>query len=181
MLGSNLQVGLCMEKRLLHIYYGDGKGKTTAAVGLAYRCAANGYKVLFTTFLKDKSSGECATLGPFDVDAPEFCGKFWWEMTDDEKVCTGREVKTQFEKIKANISKYDMLVLDEFLDVISVGCVDKNTALEFVNSIYGKAEIIITGHEKYPVLFDIADYITEMKKEKHPYDKGVKCRKGIEY
>ena len=170
-----------MKNGLLHIYYGDGKGKTTAAVGLAYRCAASGYKVLFTTFLKDKSSGECAISGPFDVDVPGFCGKFWWEMTDDEKHCTGREVKAQFEKIKTKISDYDMVVLDEFLDVISLGCVDENTAVEFVKSIYGKAEIIITGHEKCPALFELADYITEMKKEKHPYDKGVKCRKGIEY
>ena len=170
-----------MEKGLLHIYYGEGKGKTTSAVGVAYRCAANDKKVLFTTFLKGKSSGECLFAGPFEVDAPEFCGKFWWDMSDEEKLSTGKEISTQLDKIMARIDNYDMLVLDEFLDVISVGCVDENTALEFVKSIYGRVEIVITGHKKCSSLFEIADYITEMKKEKHPYDKGVKCRKGIEY
>ena len=170
-----------MENGLLHIYYGDGKGKTTSAIGVAYRCASSGKKVLFTTFLKGKSSGECTFQGPFEVDSPEFCGKFWWEMSDEEKVSTGREIKLWLDRISSEIEDYDMLVLDEFLDVISVGCVEENTALDFVKGIHGKAVIVITGHEKISALFELADYITEMKKEKHPYDKGIKCRKGIEY
>ena len=165
----------------MHIYYGYGQGKTTAAIGLAYRCASKGYKVLFTSFLKSKKCGEFVFNGPFVVDTFEFCGKFWNDMTSYEKNCTIVEVEERLCRIISVAENYDMIVLDELLDLVSLGCVSEDCLVDFVKSIYGKTEIVITGHDKVQALFDMADYVTEMRKEKHPYDKGITARDGIEY
>lgn len=166
---------------LMHIYYGDGKGKTTAAIGLAYRCANRGKRVLFSAFLKGRDSGEFLGKAPFVVDNFNFCKKFWFELSEEEKRCAKDNTKKQLESLMEKSANYDMIILDEFLDAVSVGCIEKEYALDFIKSIYGKVEIVLTGHERVDEIFSLADYITEMKNEKHPFDRGIKGRCGIEF
>lgn len=170
-----------MKNNLLHIYYGYGKGKTTAAVGLAYRCGNRGKKVLFTAFLKGRDSGEFFGCGPFETDDFSFSNKFWEELNEVEKEFAMADAKKRLMVILEKASEYDMIILDEFLDAIILGCIEKNFAVKFVLGIYRKTEVVITGHKEVEELFEIADYITEMKKVKHPFDKGIQGREGIEF
>ena len=170
-----------MREKLIHIYYGDGKGKTTAAVGLAYRAANRGKRVLFTAFLKGRDSGEFLNDGPFEIDKFDFCNKFWNDLSAGEKLKASDEAKNRLDSLESKIDDYDMVVLDEFLDAVCCGCIDRKYALAFLNNIYDRCEIVITGHAEIQEIFDKADYITEMRKVKHPYDRGIVGRCGIEF
>lgn len=165
----------------MHIYYGDGQGKTTAAVGLAFRCANRGKRVLFTSFLKRKDSGEFLSNTPFETDNFDFCNKFWYDLSEDEKNMAKTAARDRLTAICNCTSKYDMIVFDELLDAVTIGCVDLEFSVEVIRKIYGKSEIVITGHQRVEELFEMADYITEMKKEKHPFDTGIEARCGIEF
>ena len=169
-----------MDKGLIQVYYGDGKGKTTAALGQALRCAGRDYKVLYTAFLKNKDSGEFMVDLPFEVMMPEYNCGFWHSLDNNEKACAKECAENVIKNIKSNFNKYDMVVLDELLDAVMLGCIEKNLALEFINSKPKATHLVITGHCYDQEIFEIADCITEMKKIKHHYDKGVKCREGIE-
>lgn len=160
---------------MIHIYYGYGKGKTSAALGLALRACGAGKKVDFFSFLKDNSSSE--RFAKCDIsffENPENV-KFLFNMSDDEKKEYCKFLSNAVEK--AFSSDADIIVLDEFLDVISLLGEKYVEGLSFSPD----KEYVITGHIVNDFLFEKADYITEMKKEKHPFDKGVSARKGIEY
>ena len=153
---------------MIHIYYGNGKGKTTAAIGLGIRARGAGLGVSLVQFLKDNKSSE---LGAADFEVFEAPGSLPFNP--------GREYQEWVNSAVSFIEncKSDVIILDEFLDVIP-DFLSVNKALELINR---DAEIIITGHKEVKELFEKADYITHMKKEKHPFDKGIKARKGIEY
>lgn len=155
---------------MIHIYYGYGKGKTTAAVGLGVRAKGAGLKVLLVQFLKDNKSSELSSVGYDVYKAPEHLP--FNPSKDYQKWVDGA-----VDYVKN--ADYDVIILDEFLDVIGT-FVSEDTALSLLD---GKkdSEIVITGHKKVDTLFEKADYITSMQKEKHPYDKGVGARKGIEF
>ena len=119
--------------------------------------------------------------GPFEIDDFEFSDKFWNELSECEKKQSTIEAEKRLKSLKTKIDKYDMIVLDEFLDAILCGCVEKEYSINFLQSIYTKCEIVITGHDEIKEIFGMADYITEMKKVKHPYDRGVIGRDGIEF
>lgn len=155
---------------MIQIYYGFGKGKTTAAIGQGMRAAGAKMSVLLVQFLKDNKSSELSVL-PFDI----------YKAPDSLPFNPGKEYQAWVDKAIEYIlnSKCDMIILDEFLDVIgSFVTVDK--ALVIIEKLKGK-EVVITGHKKSCELFERADYITHMDKLKHPYDLGTKARKGIEY
>lgn len=163
---------------MLHIYMGDGKGKTTAAVGLLIRALGSGMKCGYCTFFKDGTSSEFEVLKQIDklkiFDCPEKM-KFLWNMTDEEK----ENLKSFYMEVLKNILEYEMdfLVMDEALDAVCAGFLDE----DFIIDVSKKCEVVVTGRGECKKLFEAADYITEMKKIKHPYDKGIKARKGIEY
>lgn len=173
-----------MEKGLIHIYCGDGKGKTTAAVGLAVRCAGDSGKVLFAQFLKDGTSGEISilksidgiTLAPFYENAG-----FTFKMTAEEKKAAADFYTALLEQIKSTAQGYDMIVLDEVLHAVNAGLVPLDTLTGFIEARPDKTEIILTGRSPEPRLCALADYITEMHKIKHPFDSGIKARKKIEF
>ncbi len=160
---------------MIHIYYGDGKGKTTAALGLALRACGAGKKVLFISFLKDNSS--CERMAQSGIEFYKNPDKlpFPSNMTDKEKRSYSVWMKEALGS--AFSSDAEVVVLDEFLDAATFLDSAEMNALPLDDS----REYIITGHIHNEILFDKADYITEMKKIKHPYDKGVKARKGIEF
>ena len=142
-----------------HIYTGDGKGKTTAAVGLAVRCAGSGRRVLFTQFLKPAKSGEIEAMEDMENMQIWLCPAefgFTWQMTDEEK-----------EEAKDIYERYIWVNEDELREMLE----------QFPDDM----EVVLTGRNPSEQLCEWADYLTEMKKIKHPFDQGVKARKGIEY
>lgn len=175
------------KKGLVHVYYGDGKGKTTAALGLAIRAAGSGNRVVIVQFLKNWKCGEHSSIELISnitlLQGKTTAGKFIHEMSNEEKAET-RSLQEQsltkaLELIKSG--QCDILVLDEIIDAIDMGVLDEKL---FNDAVYGKPdslELIITGHNPDGKLLGHADYVTEMIKRKHPFDKGINARKGIEY
>ncbi len=174
-----------MKTGLIHIYCGDGKGKTTAAMGLALRCAGRGCPVVVAQFLKDGTSGECRMLAKLDnvtLFAANPCGKFSWQLTDDEKFRTANALHRMFEAASGFAVKKSarLLVLDEACGASAAGLLDEQILLDFLDSKPEGLEVILTGRNPSDKLLERADYITEMLKIRHPYDKGIAAREGIE-
>ena len=169
---------------LIHIYCGDGKGKTTAALGLALRAAGSGKKVLLLQFFKDGRSSEFAALdhvpGIEAVMQTRSFG-FSWTLSEEEK----KEAKAYYsgllEEAFRRAGAFDMLVLDEAMSACTTGMIDEARLLRLMEEKPEELEVVLTGRNPSQALVDAADYVTEMKKIKHPYERGVAARKGIEY
>ena len=174
-----------MEKGLIHLYTGDGKGKTTAAAGLAVRAAGRGRRVVFAQFLKGRKTGEISSLEKLGVRVvrSEKDFGFIWNMNDEQKEAFGAEQARLFEEVQraAAETPIDLLVLDESLGAMMAGRLGADTLREFLSQKPENLEIVLTGREAPDWLMEIADYITNMTKEKHPYDRGVQARESIEY
>ena len=154
---------------MIHIYYGYGKGKTTSALGAGIRAYGAGMSVLLVQFLKDNKSGELSAV-PFDVyEAPS-------SLSFNPDKSYSSWVNSAVEYVKN--SDYDLIILDELLDIVG-DFISVDDAVNLLKNI--DAELVLTGHKEVKEIFEIADYITLLKKIKHPYDRGVKARKGIEY
>ena len=169
-----------------HIYYGDGKGKTTAAIGLAVRAEGRKMKVLFVQFLKTEFSGERHILSHTENVTLTFCPlelKFTFEMDDKEKAQAAKIFKGIFDNAvtTALTEKYDMVVLDEVFEAINAHMLSESEVYEFITTAPSSMEIVMTGHNPPQKFMDCADYITEFKKIKHPYDRGITGRIGIEF
>ncbi len=175
-----------MEIGLVQLYTGDGKGKTTAAFGQAIRASGRGKKVIIIQFLKGEDSGEIIFLNQFDtgIEFHRFNSqrKFYWSMNDSEKEKLKKESVEGFvfaQKIIQNKS-CDLLILDEITWVINYGFINFDDLSNTLKNRPEGMEIVLTGRDADKNYFDIADLITEMKKIKHPFDKGVPARKGID-
>ena len=170
---------------LVHLYCGDGKGKTTAAVGLAVRHSGRGGKVVFAQFLKDGTSGECRVLAKLGVTvlAANPVGKFSFRMTEEEKSETAAALGRTFDAATgfAVRERATLLVLDEVCAAVNCGFLPEKTLTEFLESRPDSLEVVLTGRDPSENLQVHADYITEMKKRRHPFDEGVAAREGIEF
>lgn len=170
---------------LVHLYCGDGKGKTTAAVGLAVRHSGRGGKVVFAQFLKDGTSGECRVLAKLGVTvlAANPVGKFSFRMTEEEKAETAAALGRTFDAATgfAVRERATILVLDEICAAVNCGFLPEKTLTEFLESRPDSLEVVLTGRDPSENLQVHADYITEMKKRRHPFDEGVAAREGIEF
>ncbi|MDP2682261.1 MAG: cob(I)yrinic acid a,c-diamide adenosyltransferase [Deltaproteobacteria bacterium] len=178
---------LFMKKGLIHIYTGEGKGKTTASIGLTIRAAGQGKKALFVQFFKldDAPSGEKEIFKKIpeielirsNVRHPIFTK----EHTDKELL--QKSITDTFEAIKKRIDKGDvnLLVLDEINSVVAGGWLSLDELSAFLRNRPEGLEVVLTGRDAHVELVKTADYVTEMLKIKHPFDNGVKARKGIEY
>ena len=173
-----------MEKETgcIHVYYGDGKGKTTTGMGLITRAAGYGCRVLLYQFMKNNKTSERKILERVEnitiIDGLEFS----FQMTQDEKEARRKFYETQFKSVtkKAEEEKYDVLFLDEAVYTISAGLLDEELVLDFLKKKPKKLEVILTGNTPDARLIDLADYVSEIRKIKHPFDKGMKARAGIE-
>ncbi|HPG92323.1 MAG TPA: cob(I)yrinic acid a,c-diamide adenosyltransferase [Clostridia bacterium] len=172
-------------KGLIHIYHGYGKGKTTAAVGLAIRFLGYDKKVVFTQFLKGSDSGEIKilkNLGTTVMRNSRDYGFFPYASLEDKEAMTAENNRNLSESIVLALSgKCDLLVLDEILDALSVGAVNKEIFENFIKEKPEKLELVLTGRNPSEFLIEKADYITFFDKQKHPFDKGVKARESVEY
>lgn len=170
-------------KGLIHIYCGDGKGKTTAAMGLVVRAAGNGLKVLILQFLKNGKTGELTSFEKLEhvtVIRGKGGMKFTCHMNEEEKAETLRVHTENLLKVIEQAENYDLVILDEAVGACGCGLLDKQMLLQFLDNKPEKLEVVLTGRNPAQELLDRADYISEIKKIRHPYDKGILARKGIE-
>lgn len=170
---------------LVHIYCGEGKGKTTCSVGLTVRACGYGLHVLFMQFLKSGTSSELKILK--SLDGIEVLGtkpikKFSFQMTEEEKeetrAASQKEVEDMLQMIQND--HYDMVVLDECLGAIEAGLLDEQVIVDFLKNRPEKLEVVLTGRYPTPELTELADYVSRIDKVKHPYDQGIPARAGIE-
>ena len=169
-----------------HLYFGDGKGKTTAAVGIAVRAAGSNLKVLFVQFLKTEFSGERHVLSHTENVTLTLCPadlKFTFQMNEKEKTQAAKIFKGIFDHsvTLALTEKYDMVVFDEIIDAINAEMLTESEVVEFITNAPSSMEIIMTGHNPSQKMIDLCDYVTEFKKIKHPYDRGITGRIGVEF
>lgn len=171
---------------LVHVYYGDGKGKTTAAFGLALRALGQDCTVCIAQFLKRGNSGECLALSAFPRCKLFFnhpIEKFTFQMNIAELEATKQACNTLLAQAfsYARETSASLLVLDEVIGAMAVGMLDESIVLGYINKESLKFDIILTGRNPSDAVLAITDYATEMQKRKHPYDNGVEARRGIEY
>lgn len=165
---------------MLHLYWGNGKGKTTAAMGLALRALGHGRRVVIVQFLKDGTSGEIAPLraaGAAVYACPN--AKFTWLMDEADKAAA-REASARALG-QALAEPFDLLVLDEACAALKSGILDETLLRRAVAFAKNGREVVLTGRDPAPWLQDAADYSTEMRAHRHPYADGVAAREGVEY
>jgi len=175
-----------MEKGLIHIYCGDGKGKTTAALGLAIRAVGANYKVIIVQFLKAWNTSELKTLKTIEnvtVINGDIPPCFSWDCTDEEKAKMIAEHNKIFNAAIAlsGNSEKTLLIFDELIGAYEENMIDRQMVLDFLNNKPFCLEIVLTGRNPAKELLKIGDYISEIKMVKHPIDDGVQARKGIEF
>lgn len=171
---------------MIQIYYGDGKGKTSAAVGVAVRAAGRGMKILFVQFLKSEDSGERKILSEIEGISLSPCPvelDFTYNMTNTQKAQASKIFREMFERAvkTALVFNYNVLILDEVFSAIETGMLSESEVYNFLTDAPSKLEIVLTGRNPSKKFIDIADYVSKIVKEKHPFDSGVKARPGIEY
>jgi len=177
-----------LEKGIVQVYTGDGKGKTTAAFGLALRAAGQGNKVLIYQFLKPKSLdiGErfALQLGAVRIrvdalDVPWDMGK---SFSDENAIA---EMRSAIAQVLENLTKtavkrfYDCIILDEIVFCLAKGLAELADIKKLIEQRDSRVEIVLTGRGATDELLAMADLVTEMKNIKHPYDTGLEARAGI--
>lgn len=177
-----------MIKGLVHVYTGEGKGKTTTSIGLAVRAAGQGFKVCIIQFLKGSSrgSGEFRLISERVPEIDFIQSELSHPMFLKKKPTTAQleeEASKIFEicREKASSGKYDLLILDEINNVVAENWLAWEEVADFLEKKPEALEVVLTGRDAHPKLQGIADYVTEMLKIKHPYDEGYVARRGIEY
>ena len=180
--------GLQRKDGLLHLYTGNGKGKTSAAIGLALRMAGHGQRVLFTQFLKSTPSGELKAFERFgdlvESRRPAMRHKaFLWHQTEAQRIETAEDLVSGWREMAPLLmdASFRLFVFDELLDVISMGMLTQEEVQTGLAGRHPRAEVVLTGREASPEMIHLADYVTEMTLRKHPYERGIQARAGVEW
>jgi len=167
---------------LVHIYYGQGVGKTTRAVGLAIRAAGAGLKVNFIQFMKSGNSGETIIF----ANIPNLCYQcpgghpFILSQGPDEVHYDHASQALQYA-LEAVEKGTQLLLCDEILDTLIFGLLKEEQVRDLIEKCKGEIELVMTGADASWPLIELADYVTEYKQIKHAYYAGAKARKGIEF
>jgi len=171
-----------MKQGTLQIYTGDGKGKTTAAAGLALRAAGAGLRVFIGQFIKSKDSAEMELLRKLSdrVTIEQFGrGGFIIGVPSPEDRNAAKHGISRL--MQALVSNYNLVIADEALGALSAGLVTPGELIDFVDTRPADTELVITGRNAPAELIEKADLVTEMRCIKHYYDNGIPARPGIEY
>ena len=175
--------GIREELGLVRIYTGNGKGKTTAAFGLAMRAAGRGLGVLIVQFLKPSDGyGEqvaCNRLGNITLVSMGL-DHFVSKKPSDADIEAAHKALRRSEELICS-GRYDVAVLDESINAVRLGLITSQELIESLERRPDHVEIVLTGRGMTPDLEEYADLVTEMRLVKHPFDKGIGARKGIEY
>lgn len=168
---------------LVHLYCGDGKGKTTAAMGLAMRVAGRGLRVLIVQFLKSTPTGELEILKLLPqvkvLRSSEQLG-FTFRMNEEQKHRAAVIQQQLFAGAKEQMQDTDLLILDEVMAAINAGMLQTEQVVDLLRERPAGLEVVLTGRNPPPELMELADYVSEIKKVRHPFDKGIAARDGIE-
>jgi cob(I)alamin adenosyltransferase len=173
-----------MEKGLIQVYTGNGKGKTTAALGLGLRAVGHGLKVLIIQFMKGNFKyGELESarkLSPYLTIIPmgreTFVSKSHPDPADSQRAQEGFSLAKKAIKNR----EFDIVILDEINMAVDYGLIPLCDLIQLIDSKPESVELILTGRNAKPEIMDKADLVTEMVDRKHYYDKGIPARKGIE-
>lgn len=168
----------------IHIYYGEGKGKTSAALGLALRAAGAGLEVLFYQFLKDNSAHERPLLEalPHITCLPgRERVRFFGQLNGEQQKEVSHYYNKAFNEIVKFCPNFDVLILDEVLDLIPLQIIGEAKLFSFLEHKPRGLEVVLTGHAVSEAVIAHGDYVTRLEKVAHPYDKGRPARAGIEY
>ena len=176
-----------LKNGFVQVYTGDGKGKTTAALGLAVRAAGDGLKVIMVQFLKGGSTGELNSaklLHPnFAIRRFEKPRGFFWTLTQEEKLELKKEVGEAYEFCVSTLKEEgcDILILDEVMGALSNNLICNEQLEDLISLKPDNMELILTGRNAPQSIIDMADLVTEMKQVKHYFEQGISAREGIEY
>jgi len=175
-------------KGLIHIYTGEGKGKTTAAIGLAVRAAGWGMNVLFVQFFKEDSapSGEKDFFRRSGIELIRSnCRHPIFTKGRTDEAAVAKAVHNTFGAVKTRLASKEnlpgLLVLDEVMAAIKGGWLSTDEVIKLLDVRPEAMEVVLTGRDAPVELMQVADYVTEMLKIKHPFDAGTPARKGVEY
>lgn len=175
-----------LEMGLIHIYTGDGKGKTTAALGQGVRTFGAGYKVLMVQFLKGDDTGELHSIEKlgegFELKRFAAINNFYKFLSEEEKLKAQKDAKEGLSLINSALKEeaYNLIIMDEIMAVLYNEMVEVEDVISLIKNKPAHVELIMTGRNAPQELIDLADYVTEMKLIKHPFQKGIYARKGIE-
>ncbi|NJD56491.1 MAG: cob(I)yrinic acid a,c-diamide adenosyltransferase [Nitrospirae bacterium] len=172
------------DKGLVHIYTGEGKGKTTSAIGLAVRARSRGKRVLLAHFFKERDSlSEIPLLEQMGINTVVFDtikSPFFYPTISRDYLRT--ETIKALELIRHLCSEQlpDLVILDEFICLVSENVLSEQEAMSFITDKPAKIEVVLTGRGATDGIIRLADYVTNMQNIKHPFDRGIPARKGIE-
>jgi len=176
------------QKGQILINTGKGKGKTTAALGMAIRAAGHGQKVLILQFIKGAwKTGESKFLERFtpEIEMAQLGTGFY--KIEDGKVKVTKKDRQEAKKVfkiagkKVLSGDYDLIVLDEIINILAYGLLEVRDLIKLLKEKPQKTSVVLTGRGAHGELIDIADTVSEIKEIKHVYSKGIKAKKGIEY
>ena len=172
------------------IFWGNGKGKTTAALGTALRACGNGYSVHLVQFMKAGADSLEQQI-PGEVLALEKFSNFSYKRFGTGNWIIGKPTQEQIEKVKETLEyvknslqskDYDIIIADEILYAVQLGLLTEDEVIGLINNKPKDKELILTGsHKPFPKIFELADLVTEIKKHKHPFDSGFIARRGLDY
>ncbi|HEX6278388.1 MAG TPA: cob(I)yrinic acid a,c-diamide adenosyltransferase [Pyrinomonadaceae bacterium] len=173
-------------KGLLMVNTGEGKGKTTAAIGVLVRAAGRGLNCCMIQFMKSKTDryGEHESLEKLGIEIHTMGAGFTWDTQDKALDIKTSEETWELCVDKMRSGEYELLVFDELVYVLDYKFLDLNTVLEEIRQVREKQphlHIIVTGRNAPPELIDAADLVTEMKEIKHPFHAGIYAQQGIEF
>ncbi|NOY64077.1 MAG: cob(I)yrinic acid a,c-diamide adenosyltransferase [Nitrospirae bacterium] len=172
-----------MKKGLIHIYTGEGKGKTTAAVGLAVRAKSRGLRVLFAQFMKTRENGgETVLLDRLSITVKlysEIKSPLFYPDVDIESM--KEKTLERLNELILMARDYDVIIIDEFNNLVRSGIMSEEEAIDFIDRFPEDKELVLTGRGATEGMIRKADYVTYMKGIKHPHNKGEPAREGIEF